>query len=374
VTLTRLVMKIDPFKLERYFAQHEFTAPHILCSSDSESLSIQELLNMESGSEHKLKSLTLGYTEAPGSPELREQIAGLYENITPSEVLVFAGAEEGIFVTMNALLDKGDHVVAEFPAYQSLYEVPRAVGCDVSKWNLREQEKWSPDLSFLSSAIKSNTKAIIVNHPHNPTGYQMSPPDFNELISIARNAGAHLFSDEVYRFSEYDAKDRLPAAADAYEKGVSLGVMSKTFGLAGLRIGWIATKDKTLLQRAAAFKDYTTICSSAPSEFLATIALRNKDAIIKRNLEIIKVNISILESFMARHSTMMSWVQPKAGPVAFPQLKEGNTERFCKDLVNKKGVLLLPSSRYDGGDSNFRIGFGRKNMPRVLKLLEEHIS
>ena len=368
-------MKINDFKLERFFAKYEFSTPYLLCSSDCESFSIGELLASEKNSENKLKKLCLGYTESQGSPILRKEISKLYDNIKPEEIIVFAGAEEGIFVFMNVLLEKGDHVIVQYPAYQSLHEIAKSIGCRITKWVMDDKDKWELDLDFLKKKIKKNTKAIVINFPHNPTGYLISKNKFKKIVEIAKKKNLFVFSDEVYRFMEYDKKDRLPASCDIYDKGISLGVMSKAFGLPGLRIGWIATKDKTLLKKVACFKDFTTICNSAPSEFFSILALRNKEEIVKRNLNIIKNNLKLLDKFFIKYNNLVEWVRPKAGSIAFPRIKfNKDVEGFCIDLVNKKGVLLLPSTLYDYDNKHFRIGFGRKNMPEALKKLEEYIK
>jgi aspartate/methionine/tyrosine aminotransferase len=367
-------MKIREFKLERFFAKFEFEIPHVLCCSDCESMSVDDLLALEPGAIDALRSLRLGYTQSPGHPELRRAIAGLYEGISPDEVLVFSGAEEGIFVLVNALVEHGNHAVATFPGYQSLHEVARAAGSQVTRWTLDEGNGWEPDLNVLEEAIRPETKLIIVNFPHNPTGALPRRELFEEIIGIAQKRGIPLFSDEVYRFSEYSDSDRLPAAADRYERAISLGVMSKSFGLAGLRIGWIATRDREILKRCAAYKDYTTICNSAPSELLAAVALRNKGAVLERNRGIIRSNLNLLDGFFADHEEQFEWVRPEAGPVAFPRLRNGSADEFCTRLINEAGVLLMPSTIFDYGDSNFRVGFGRANMPESLSKLSDYLS
>jgi aspartate/methionine/tyrosine aminotransferase len=216
----------------------------------------------------------------------------------------------------------------------------------------------------------------VINCPHNPTGYLLERERLDAIIAIARTHNLILFSDEVYRGLEYRPEDRLPPVCELYEKGVSLGVMSKSFGLAGLRIGWIATQDAELYNRMAAMKDYTTICSSAPSEFLAGIAIRNFDKIVPRNCQIIQSNLSLLEDFFQRHSDRFMWHTPKAGPIAFPGLTGGqDADNFAHELVTGCGVLLLPGSCYDPAFNNhFRIGFGRKNMPESLAVLDEYLK
>ncbi len=368
-------MKIKDFKLEEYFAKYEFKASYLLCASDCESFSVQELLSLEPESEKILKNLRLGYTESQGNPELREELSNLYVNMNPENIIIFSGAEEGIFIFMNVFLNKGDHIIVQYPAYQSLQSVAHSIGCEVTKWVMDEKNNWDLDLNFLQDNIKKKTKAIVINCPHNPTGYLMSKDKFHEIIEIAQKHNILIFSDEVYRLLEYNRNDRLPNMCDSYDNGISLGVMSKAFGLAGLRIGWIATKDTSLLKKLMSFKNYTTICNSAPSELLSILALRNKNIILERNLKIIKENIKLLETFFNKRRNQFDWVKPKAGCIAFPRIKfNRNVEDLCSDLFKHKGVLLLPSTKYDFDDKHFRIGFGRKNMPKGLKIFEEYLQ
>lgn len=368
-------MKIKDFKLERFFAKYEFNTKYLLCSSDCESRPIKDILRMEKGASKEFRNLNLGYTESQGDPALREEISKFYSNLEPKDILVFSGAEEGIFTFMNVLLDKGDNIIVHSPSYQSLSEIARSAGCSVTNWNTSDEENWELDMNFLEKNIKPNTKAIVVNSPHNPTGYQMSRDKYLDLKRIAKDNDIHVFSDEVYKFLEQNEGDGLPSMCDLYDKGVCLNVMSKTFGLAGLRIGWLATKDSNLLEKMASFKDFTSICNSAPSEYLARIALKNKDKLLKRNKKIIKGNLLLLDDFFDKHSDLFSWVKPKAGPICLPRIKNGlDSEDFCIDVVNKKNVLLLPSTLYDFGNEHFRIGYGRKNMPEALGKFEEYIE
>ncbi len=202
----------------------------------------------------------------------------------------------------------------------------------------------------------------------------MTHQDFEKLNQIIQENKIILFSDEVYRESEYLKDDRLPAACDVNEKSVSLGVMSKSYGLAGLRIGWIATRNPEVHTRMSALKDYTTICNSAPSEFLAEFALRHREVLIERNVGIINDNLNVLDQFFQQHKDRFIWQRPKAGPVAFPRLIGENVENFCDLLVKTANVLLLPGTVYDNDRNNFRIGFGRKNLPEAIKRLEDFLS
>lgn len=366
-------MQLDPFRLERYFAKHEFSAPYLLCSSDCESMQLGDLLAMEPDAAERLLSLRLGYTEPLGHPELRRAIGTLYEQITADQIIVHAGAEEAIFNFMNVALGPGDHVIVHAPYYQSLGEVARGAGADVTEWRGRPGQGWQLDLDVLKSALSDRTKVVAVNFPHNPTGFLPTPAFVRELSDLSERHGFMVFSDEVYRGLELDPADRLPAFADVNERAVSLGVMSKTYGLAGLRIGWVATRNHRVFGALAAFKDYTTICNSAPSEFLAALALRHAEAISERNRRIIRGNLDRLDLFFAAHARLFDWRRPKAGSIAFPTLLQGAVDAFCDDLVRKKGVLLLPGTLYGPGYNSFRIGFGRRDLPHALDRLDRYV-
>ena len=366
-------MNLPPFKLERFFAKYEFNTEYLLCSSDCEAMSIADLLALETGAAEKFQQVWLGYTESQGSPSLRAEICKLYQNIQPEDILIHSGAQEAIFLFMFAAFKEYDHVIVHSPAYQSLAEVARAAGCDVSPWRAREDDGWSLDLDELRHLMRTNTKAIIINTPHNPTGYLMSRADYDALHTFATANKLLLFSDEVYRESEYDPAQQLPAACDQGDYAISLGVTSKTYGLAGLRIGWIATKNKKIYERMTSLKDYTTICNSAPSEFLAEVAMRNRNRLIERNLGIIKQNLQVIEGLFARHADLFSWVRPQAGSMAFPRYLGGDVERFCDQLVKEAGVLLLPGSVYDDSRNHFRLGLGRKNLPQAVEKLEQFL-
>lgn len=366
-------MQIADFALERYFARWEFSVRHVLCASDVEALSLDELLAIADPESRELwEQLRLGYTESLGHPLLREEIAGLYETATATDVVTFTGAEEAIFLLMHALLGPADHAVVVWPAYQSLFEVARSIGADVSLVALDPRD-WSLDPEAILDALRPNTRLIVVNFPHSPTGATLPRESFEYLLGEAERRGITLLSDEVYRYLELDPHDRLPAAVDRGQRTVSLGVMSKAFALAGLRVGWVATHDEALRVRLASLKDYTTICGSAPSEVLALIALRARALVLGRSTGIISSNLPLLDQFFERHADRFSWVRPRGSSVGFPELldnREGAIDRFCDQLVEAEGVLLLPGSRFGHPGNHFRIGFGRSDMPAALEGLE----
>ena len=365
-------MRIDDFALERFFARYEFAVRHLLCASDVEGWPMADLLGLADPEAAALwHGLRLGYSEAPGHPLLRREIATLYDSIAPDEVLVFSGAEEAIFVASNVLLRPGDHAIVVWPAYQSLHEVARAAGADVTLHELRAADGWAIDVDLLRRQVTPRTRLIVVNVPHNPTGALPDAATYRAVAAIAADAGATLLSDEVYRFLELDPTDRLPAGADVGPHGVSVGVMSKSFALAGLRIGWLATHDSRLLDAAARFKDYTTICASAPAEILSLIALRARDTVLARSRAIVTANLAHLDGFFARQAAHVAWVRPRGGSIAFPELRaEVPVGRFAEDLLQAEGVLIAPGSIFGHPGRHFRLGFGRADLPVGLERLE----
>ena len=227
-------VRIADFALERYFARWEFAVEHLLCASDVQAYPMADLLTLADDETRALwDGLELGYTESTGHPLLRREIAALYETIEPDDVLTFAGAEEAIFCLSNVLLGPGDHAIVTWPGYQSLYEVGRAAGADVTLHELHESDGWKIDIERLRAQVTPATRLIVVNTPHNPTGMQADRATFDALVEIAAESGAHLLVDEVYRGLEFDEAERLPAGADAHDRGISLGVMSKAYAMAG---------------------------------------------------------------------------------------------------------------------------------------------
>ncbi|HEY3357152.1 MAG TPA: aminotransferase class I/II-fold pyridoxal phosphate-dependent enzyme [Polyangia bacterium] len=368
-------MKTTPFAIERYFARHEFSARYLLSSSDCEALTQREALGLADEETRRLwDDLSLGYTESPGLPLLREEIARLYDRIAPNEVLEVV-PEEGILLAMTALLEPGDHVVATFPGYESLYQIARDRGCEVTRWLPDEHAGWRFDPEALRSALRPATRLVVVNFPHNPTGYLPSRAEFRAIVELVSRSGAYLFCDEMYRFLELDGADRLPSAVDLSERAVALCGLSKAFSAPGLRVGWLVTRDARLLERAMIGKDYTTICASAPSEILALAVLRARERIVARNLAIVRANIAVFEDFVRRRPGLVSWTPPRAGSIAFARLgaPEG-AAAFCGRLVEETGAMLVPSRVFDYGDEHVRIGLGRRAFAAGLAAVEEWLA
>ncbi len=362
---------VQGLKLERFFAELGAKAEYLLCTSDIEPYRLHDLLALaDSELRARWDRLALGYTDPGGMPALREEIAGMYVGIEADEVVTFAGADEAIFLALNAILRPGDHAVVVWPAYQSLHEVAYAAGADVTLVPL-DPDDWELDVEELRRAVRPSTRVVIVNFPHNPTGALPPRATLDAVEAIAAEVGAHLFSDEVYRHLEYDEADLLPAVAEYGGLAVSVGVMSKSFGLAGLRIGWLATKDRELLQRISTYKEYISSCNSAPSELLALIALRARETVLARSGGLLAENLTLLDAFFAEWEGVFEWVRPRAGCVGFPHLRaELDVEELAIRLVEEERVLVVPGSIYDYPGNHFRLGFGRADLPIALAGLE----
>ncbi len=394
-------MNIKPFHTERFFAIHEFTAPYILCASDCESLTVDELLQLAGASWESLGRLRLGYTESQGAPALRERIADLYTSVSADQVIGLSAPEEGIFLTMHALLEPDDEVIVLTPCYDSLVNVAEYLGCRVVRWPLAEADEppddpgacpelaergWRLDLDALERLVTPRTKLVVVNFPHNPTGYLPSHAEWQTIVRVIERAGAWLFSDEMYRGLEYDPAARLPSGCDLYERGITLAGLSKTYGLPGLRAGWLALQDTPypphlplrggalLRDRILGWKDYTTICACAPGEVLAQIALQVGDTLAERSRKIIRDNLSLAEPFFTRWRTVFRWNRPQAGSVALVGLRGRSARDFSDRLVAEQGVLLLPSTGLGFGDGHVRFGFGRLSFPDGLEQLDRYLA
>ncbi|QYX57051.1 pyridoxal phosphate-dependent aminotransferase [Roseovarius sp. SCSIO 43702] len=370
---------LPEFRLETHFSKWEFKAKYHLTASDAESMSLPELLAMASESDRKaFETMWLGYTETWGAPDLREAIAKTYLDQSTDNVLCFAGASEGIFAANAVLLEAGDHAIVVTPNYQSHETLPSQI-CEVTAVPLDPDDGWSLDIDRVRDAIRPNTKLVTINFPHNPTGAILEPDRYMALIELCRQHGIWILHDEIFHGLGPSDAVHLPLVADEYERGLSLGVMSKSYGLPGLRIGWIACRDQAVLRRMERLKHYLSICNSGPSERLAVIALKNRDAILSRNCAIVDENLPKLEAFFARYPDLFEWRRPDGSCMAFPRyLGRDGVEAFAKSLVEEAGVLLLPSTIYSSELSEtpadrFRIGVGRRGMDEGLAAMDAHL-
>jgi aspartate/methionine/tyrosine aminotransferase len=367
-------MQITPFRIEEYMGRYEFSAKYLLSSSDAESQTIADLLALEPGAHDAFLTHWCGYTESPGAPYLREVLATIYQHQHPDDVVVVSAAEEAIFLFYHALLTPNDHAIVETPCYESALTVPKSTGASVSEWRRKPENAWSHDIAALELLIRPNTRAIYVNTPHNPTGLLMPQPIFHHVLELASRHGIYVLCDEVYRELEHDPSTRLPAACDCYNRAISLGSVSKTYGLPGLRLGWLVCRDRVFLQKIISLKHYTTICASAPSEFLTALAFRHRQQFIQRNLQIVLRNLSQLCGFFARHADLFEWIPPNSSTIGFAQFQpQLDVHCFCEQVIAQSGVLLLPGSVYDQ-PRHIRFGYGRRNMPEALAAFESWLA
>ena len=370
---------LPDFRLETHFSKWEFKARYHLTASDAESLSLNELLAMASPQEREdFESMWLGYTETYGAPELRETIASLYAQRNADEILCFAGASEGIFAANSVILDKDSHAIVVTPNYQSHESMPAAI-CSATGVPLDSDDGWTLDIDRVAAAVQANTKLITINFPHNPTGTILSSDRYQALIDLSRKHGIYILHDEIFNGLGPSGTQHLPHIADVYERGLSLNVMSKAYGLPGLRIGWIACADTVVLSKMERLKHYLSICNSGPSEKLANVALKNRDKLLTRNCSIIDQNLPKWDAFFARYPQLFEWSHPDGSCMAFPRYKgEDGVEQFCQSLVEQSGVLFLPSTIYSSDlsatpNDRFRLGFGRIGLDEGLAALDAHM-
>jgi len=372
--------RLPDFQLEIFFSRWEFAARHVLTASDAQSMSLGELLALGTDEDRTgFERITLGYVPTWGGDELRQAIAATYVSLMPEDVLAFAGAQEGLFWLLQEA-GPGDHVLLTVPGYQSMESLALATGAEVTGLALLPENGWVLDLDRLKRALRPSTRLVAVNFPHNPSGAVPDHATFKALVDLCEARGIRLFCDEVHRGLELDPARRLTQAADLSPMAVSLNVTSKSYGLAGLRVGWLASRDRALLARLERRKHYTSISNSSPSEFLATLALRHGEAIQARNRSIIQRNLPLFDAFFARWPELFDWERPQGGCICFPRYKgtEG-VEAFCRDLVEQAGVLLAPASLFrsslaDTPTDRFRVGVGRSNPEPALEAIQRFLG
>jgi aspartate/methionine/tyrosine aminotransferase len=340
-------------------------------------MTVGDLLNMGSESDREaFAALPLTYVETWGSENLREAIAGTYERVDAAHVLAFSGAQEALFWAMQELVGPGDHAVVTVPCYQSMETVTVATGADVSALLMRLEHGWELDLDELRGLLRPTTRLVAVNYPNNPTGHVPDGETFRELVALCDERGIRLFCDEVYRGIEVDQARTLPQAADLSETALSLNVASKSYGLPGLRVGWLACRDRALLERLEKRKHYTSICNPGPSEYLAAIGLRHRDRIWARNRAVIAANLPLFAGFFGRWADLLEWEPPLGGCVCFPRYKgAGSVDDFCRRLLEREGVVVLPASVYyseiaEVPTDHFRVGVGRLGAEESLEAFD----
>ncbi|MGD2039195.1 MAG: aminotransferase class I/II-fold pyridoxal phosphate-dependent enzyme [Anaerolineae bacterium] len=357
-------MKIEPFALERWMTTHELYVEYDIAESGIFPWTLRELLELLQPDAReealaRLLDLRLGYNEATGTAELRDVLAGTYQGCTAENILVTTGAIEANFLLFNVLLEPGDHVIAPYPAYQQLYSVPRALGCDVSLWHIRPETGFRYSAKDLEPLLRPNTKLIVINTPHNPTGAMLSPPDLRRVYDLAASVGARILSDEAYRWLAVPGGDEF--APPAFELGplaVSVGTLSKPFGLPGLRLGWIAAAPE-IAQRCWHMRDYVSLSPGKLNDALATLALTHRQQMIDRNARIIAANLETAQRWFAAHADLVSWVPPRGGLLSLLRYElEIPSLDLSNHLAREYSVMLAPGSAF-GYEGYLRIGIGQ---------------
>ena len=374
----------EPIRSEKLLAKTN-DIKHRFYASSAEPLTHKELIELTKnrGDQHLVvlfNDHSLGYSETGGSLDLREEIAKLYgPDINADNIVVFPGAQTGMTLTAQALLDESDHSIVITPSYQSLELGVKYAGSKITRVALSPDNNWEIDLDKIKAAIQDNTKYIVLNDPHNPSGALMSKKIKRSLIKIAEKHNILIFSDEVYRLLELDPSDRSPSMADLSSKGIALGTMSKPFGAGGTGVGWVVCQDMAVKDKLRKAQHINAVCVSRAGEIQAIMALRAKDEIISKNMRIIEKNLSLLDTFFAENEDLFEWVRPVAGCIGFVKFKGPLTGDDLSAQLLEKGILVFPASIFDcGGDLKqyFRVGFGRKTMPAALqafgKFVDEH--
>jgi len=364
-------MKIEDFALERWLTRHELNVKYDIAESGILPLKLNDLLGFESSDDRtaileRLLNLPLGYSEAVGTHELRTMISSTYDGIDPDNILVTTGAIEANFLLFNVLLDTGDHVVAPYPAYQQLYSVPKAIGCEVSLWKITPENDFCYDLNALKSLVTSKTRLIIVNTPHNPTGAMLSEHELQQIYSLAESVGAMVLCDEAYRWLTVPGGQRFaPPLCTFGSHGISVGTISKPFGLPGLRLGWMVTS-KEIIAKCWAMRDYVSLSPGKLNDALAILAFKHREKILRRNDTIIKENLESANRWVANHNDILSWTPPSGGLLTLLKYQIDITSLELADkLATEYSVMLAPGSSF-GYENYLRIGIGQK--PSIFKL------
>ncbi len=356
-------MKVTPFYLERFYVEYEYTTgTNISASCGAETTTADIFALAGDDAKEEYLALGLGYRENKGNLSLREKIADEYKNLDAKDIQLSCGGSEAIYLLMTTFLSPGDRIVVERPIYQSLFQVAADLGVDVEFLDLIEDEGFVPDPARLETLLKSGKiSMVVINHPHSPTGSIVSEKLLLEIIGLCEKYGALLVSDEVYWGVFYNEGEKIPHAADLGENVVTIGDMTKPYGLGGLRVGWLASKRTGILEAASGLKDYTTMCAPAPSEFLSTLVLTHKGEILGRNIEIARKNIDTFDGVIKDSDGILSWTRPMGGYTGFVKLNvpKMTAEEFCIRLIREKDVLLLPG-RVFGDNERFRVGVGTK--------------
>lgn len=370
-------MKIAPFLTEHFFARYEFNTPYQLCNSDCETTSVAELLELAGIPLSDLGALELGYTESQGNPDLRQMIASAYSGIGSDQIVILGAPVEGIYLIARAALNPGDEVIVLNPAYDALYNMfAHVVGdANLHRWEfIPGEEEWLLDFDRLEELVSEKTRMLVVNFPHNPTGYLPTPTEQDRLVAFAEAHNLILFCDEMYQDLVNTGTEPIPSTAEKTKNAVVLSGLSKTYGLPGLRTGWLVVPDEELRANLLNWKFYTTICPPAPSEFLATAAWQVRDQLRARSQALVEENLRLADGFFSRWPDLFTWRRPRAGSTALVGMQIPSVTAFSEELAEIAGVLILPAVNLGSDDQHMRIGFGRRGFAAALEKFEEYLE
>lgn len=370
-------MYIDKFKVEEWFNKYEKDAVYDLADTCIDSLSIDDLFNITGNKDKysgEIFSRKLNYGDIHGSPKLKKAIASLYKNQTSENITVTHGAIGANQLAIMTLAEAGSKVVSVIPAYQQHYSIPKAFGADVKLYYLKEENNWLPDLNELEQLTGNDTRLICMNNPNNPTGAVIPNDMLKKIVQIAKKSDAYILCDEVYRGLNHEGNPFSDSIADIYEKGISTGSMSKTFSLAGLRLGWVAA-NREIIAKINRHREYNTISVGILDDYFSNLAIENKEKIIKRNLEKIKTGKKILADWV-KNEPKVHLVKPNGGTTAFVKynLPVSSTE-LCRKLQQETGVMILPGDTLEV-DGYLRIGYANnfEHLQIALEIFSEWLK
>jgi len=366
-------MKIREFGVEMYMNAYEDICTYNLAETCVSSMTLNELLEL-SGEKDRilddLLSLRLTYGHIEGSPDLKDGVCSLYENVLPENVTTTHGAIGANSLVISAIVEPGDTVISVHPTYQQLYSIPESIGAEVKTLPLNMENNFLPDPELLAGYMNKNVKLVCINNPNNPSGAVMDKEYLTDIIDVVRPYGSYILSDEVYRGLVHEGRNLTESVADLYKKGISTSSMSKVYSLAGIRLGWIAAP-KDVIEMINKHRDYNTISCGGIDDYIAAVALRNKDKIFERNLKIVRDNLKVLDDWV-NSDPNFSYIKPKAGTTAFVKLNfDIASSDFCLGLLDETGVMILPGSAMDV-EGFVRIGYAFE--PKQLKIGLEKIS
>jgi aspartate/methionine/tyrosine aminotransferase len=366
-------MTLPLFDLNEWFARAAGRFDLSLSHSACQSQTVADFLH--DGDWKSFANVTLNYGAFEGLAELRQVIADQYESVEPSHVMTFNGPSEAIYTFMRALLKPDDTVVAQSPLFQTLHSIARHSGCNVKEWRPADELSCLFDVSDLAAICDESTKLIVINFPHNPTGQTISEFELRRIVGIAQAVDAMLFSDEVFRLLELAPYQTLPAACDLYEKAVSVAGLSKPFGLAGLRIGWIVTKCDEIRSAAKRYRYNTVGVTNTPCQWLACRALRRKDEVLARNRAMISANLDRLEAFVETHNETLKLFRPKAGTMAVVEQRTKLTStELCERILDEERLFLIPGKPLGMPDRVLRFGLGMSDFPLGLERFDRFLK